>query len=121
MARKKISQQVYLSYLHLLEDSFALCLQELNIMSSAAMNIAQAAEQRAKEDPDYDKWSDPIVKLCLDWVLVVDFIRQFQQSPESWSYEQNKRCWRMVEWNKHIQKLWREHDETGAIFLSDIV
>ena len=48
MARKQISQQVYLSYLHLLEDSFALCLQELNIMSSAAMNIAQAAEQRAK-------------------------------------------------------------------------
>lgn len=119
--RPKISTQAYLSYLNLLEDSFRYCLQEANIMSSTAKNIAQAANERAERDPEYNKWKDPIVKLCLDWCLIVDYIRQFEEAPHTWSPEEAKRCWRMTEWNNHIAKLWRDWDETGKVFLSDIV
>lgn len=124
---KQLTEDEYLEYMILLQETFEQVLTELGYTPSTAIELRNQAKREILEAKrqgkkwGWNKAENIEKKLCLDWWLSKDYVRQFQKDVDSWSQAQKDRAERMVNWNKHICKRWKGYGLYGSIFQSDIV
>ena len=118
---KPLSKAKYEQELMFLAKCFDTELALKEITEDEAYDIRDYAEDRAARDPDYDKWEDKTTKLCLDWWLANDYLKQFRQAPNSWSETEKLRAWRMAVWNPDIRKRYLKKNRHADALKSDII
>jgi hypothetical protein len=125
--KDKLTEDQYLEYMLLLQETFEHVLTDLGYTPETALELRNQAKRELLEAKrnntkwGWNKAENTEKKLCLDWWLSKDYVKQFQKDPDSWSPTQKDRAERMVNWNKHISKRWKGYGLYGKIFQADIV